>query len=86
VIQSIFEREEIYQGPYRKQGPDLICVPRSGYDLKGNLRKEEVFTVDVFRGMHTWEDAVLLLPEQIKVDLPVNIEFPAKVILNYFRA
>ena len=84
VIQSIFEREEIYQGPYRDAGPDLVCVPRPGYDLKGNLRKEEVFTVDVFRGMHTWEDAVLLLPEQIKVDAPVNIEFPAKVILDYY--
>jgi predicted AlkP superfamily phosphohydrolase/phosphomutase len=85
VIQSIFEREEIYQGPYRDAGPDLVCVPRPGYDLKGNLKKEEVFTTDVFRGMHTWENAVLLLPERINVDDPINIEFPARVIVDYFR-
>jgi predicted AlkP superfamily phosphohydrolase/phosphomutase len=84
VIQSIFEREDLYQGPYREAGPDLVCIPRPGYDLKGNLRKEEVFTVDVFKGMHTWENAVLLLPEQITIDAPINIEFPAKVILDYF--
>jgi predicted AlkP superfamily phosphohydrolase/phosphomutase len=84
VIHSIFEKEKIYKGPYLEQAPDLVCVPNPGYDLKGNLRKEEVFTVDLFRGMHTWENAVLMLPEQIKVETPINIEFPAKVILDYF--
>jgi predicted AlkP superfamily phosphohydrolase/phosphomutase len=85
VIRSVFEREEIYQGPFQGAGPDLVCIPRPGYDLKGNLRKEEIFTIDAFRGMHTWENAVLLLPERIDVGARVNIEFPAGVILDYFR-
>ena len=84
VIHSIFEKEKIYKGPYLEQAPDLVCVPNPGYDLKGNMRKKEVFTLDIFKGMHTYENAVLMLPEQITVETPINIEFPAKVILDYF--
>ena len=84
VIHSIFEKEKIYKGPYLEQAPDLVCVPNPGYDLKGNMRKKEVFTLDIFKGMHTYENAVLMLPERIKVETPINIEFPAKVILDYF--
>jgi predicted AlkP superfamily phosphohydrolase/phosphomutase len=86
VIYSIFEKEKIYQGPYLEQAPDLVCVPNVGYDLKGNMRKEEVFTSDIFTGMHTWNDAVLILPSLIKPERSINIEFPAKVILDYFSS
>ena len=86
VIHSIFEKEKIYQGPYLEQAPDLVCVPNLGYDLKGNMRKEEVFTSDIFTGMHTWNNAVLILPSLIKPERSMNIEFPAKVILDYFSS
>ena len=86
VIHSIFEKEKIYQGPYLEQAPDLVCVPNVGYDLKGNMRKEEVFTSDIFTGMHTWNNAVLVLPSQIKLEGLINVEFPAKVILDYFSS
>jgi predicted AlkP superfamily phosphohydrolase/phosphomutase len=84
VIASIFEKEEIYKGPFFNDGPDLVCIPNPGFDLKGNMRKEEIFTKDIFTGMHTWENAVLILPAQINVDVPINIEFPAKVIMDHF--
>jgi predicted AlkP superfamily phosphohydrolase/phosphomutase len=84
VIRSIFEKEEIYQGPYLEDAPDLLCIPHSGYDLKGNVRKEEIFTVDIFKGMHTWDNAVLVSPAQIGIDSPINIEFPAKIIIDYY--
>ena len=86
VIHSIFEKEKIYQGPYLEQAPDLVCVPNLGYDLKGNMRKEEVFTSDIFTGMHTWNNAVLILPSPIEPQSSMNIEFPAKVILDYFSS
>jgi hypothetical protein len=57
-----------------------------GYDLKGNMRKEEVFTSDIFTGMHTWNNAVLILPSHIKLEGTINVEFPAKVILEYFSS
>ena len=86
VIHSIFEKEKIYQGPYLEQAPDLVCVPNLGYGLKGNMRKEEVFTSDIFMGMHTWNNAVLILPSHIKPESSMNIEFPAQVILDYFSS
>lgn len=84
VIQSIFENEEIYKGPFFEQAPDLVCLPKTGYDLKGNLRKKEVFTTDIFRGTHTWNNAVLVAPEAVRIEDPINIEYPAKIILDYF--
>jgi predicted AlkP superfamily phosphohydrolase/phosphomutase len=84
VIASIFEKEEIYKGPFLNDGPDLVCIPNPGYDLKGNMRKEGVFTKDIFTGMHTWENAILILPEDIQVAPPINIEYPTKVIVDYF--
>jgi predicted AlkP superfamily phosphohydrolase/phosphomutase len=84
IIQSIFEKEEIYKGPFAENGPDLVCIPKSGYDLKGNMRKKDIFTLDVFRGMHTWDNAVFVAPADIEVDNKINIEYPSKVIIDYF--
>jgi predicted AlkP superfamily phosphohydrolase/phosphomutase len=84
TIQSIFEKEEIYQGPFTGSGPDLVCIPKSGYDLKGNMRKKDIFTLDIFRGMHTWDNAVFVAPADIKVENNINIEYPTKVIIDYF--
>lgn len=84
VIASVFEREEIYRGPYTEDGPDLVCLPARGYDLKGNMRKQEVFTTDIFKGMHTWDNALLIAPAGIKVEGVVNIEYPAKIIMDYY--
>ena len=86
VIRMIFTREEIYRGPFVKEGPDLVCLPNPGFDLKGNLRKKEVFTTDVFRGMHTWEDAVLVAPSMLTVDPSLNIEHPARMLIDYFSS
>jgi predicted AlkP superfamily phosphohydrolase/phosphomutase len=77
VSHSIFEKEKIYQGSYLEQAPDIVCIPNVGYDLKGNMRKEEVFTSDILTGMHTWNNAVLILPSHIKPESQINIEFPA---------
>ena len=84
VIEKIFEKEEVYRGPHLDEGPDLLCLPKAGYDLKGNLRKQEIFTTDIFKGMHTWNNAVLLGPADLKMEASINIEYPAKVILTHF--
>ena len=38
VIDRIYEKEEIYHGPYSGVAPDLLCLPKDGYDLKGSLQ------------------------------------------------
>ncbi len=84
VIRQILDREEIYSGPYYDNAPDLVCISNQGYDLKGNLRKKEVFSSDIFKGMHTGDDATLIVPESIAFDRQVTIENPARIIMDYF--
>ncbi|NMC93952.1 MAG: hypothetical protein GYA68_05495 [Syntrophorhabdus sp.] len=84
VIKEVVDKEEIYKGPYYDNAPDLICISNEGYDLKGNLRRKEVFSSDIFKGMHTGEDATLITPKNITFDHQVTIENPANIIMNYF--
>jgi predicted AlkP superfamily phosphohydrolase/phosphomutase len=84
VIKDILDKENIYSGPYYENAPDLICISNEGYDLKGNLRKKEVFSSDVFKGMHTGDDATLIAPKNITFDRQATIEDPARIIMNYF--
>lgn len=81
VIERVFERAEAYHGPFADQGPDLIAVSRYGYDIKGSLKRKEIFGETALTGMHTWDDAFLWsaqnLPEQ------PYIQDVAEIILQY---
>lgn len=84
VIREILDKEKIYRGPFYDIAPDLICISHEGYDLKGNLRKKEIFSSDIFKGMHTGDDATLIVPKSITFDRRVTIEDPARIIMDYF--
>jgi predicted AlkP superfamily phosphohydrolase/phosphomutase len=84
VIDKIFEKAEIYQGPLAPMGPDLVCLPKDGYDLKGTLEKKEVFGKNIFTGMHTWHDAFCILPETIRLSKKPSVETLTEYILQYF--
>ncbi len=84
VIDRIYEKQEIYSGPYVGIGPDLVCLPKDGYDLKGSLEKSEIFGQNVFTGMHTWQDAFCLLPENITFSEKPFIQNLTEFILRYF--
>jgi len=43
VIRHVFKAEEIYHGKYTCRGPDLVAVSEPGFDLKGSIRKKEIF-------------------------------------------
>jgi len=68
VIQDVFFPEQIYEGPEFDKAPDLVLLTNDGYDLKGNIKRPEVFGRTHFTGMHTRHDAFLLgtrpLPEK----------------------
>jgi predicted AlkP superfamily phosphohydrolase/phosphomutase len=74
VMRAVLKREDVYWpegadrpggltpsahdlSPYRV-APDLIAVPRNGYDLKMGLAAKDLFTRTELQGMHTYEDAV----------------------------
>ncbi len=83
VIRQIFDRDEIYEGPFLDRAPDLVCIPFKGFDLKGNLRKRDVFTTEVLTGMHTWDDAVLMFRGETAPREECTIEDPAKLIRDF---
>jgi predicted AlkP superfamily phosphohydrolase/phosphomutase len=84
VIDKIFEKREIYHGPQTRLAPDLICLPREGYDLKGTLEKKEIFGQNIFTGMHTWDDAFCILPENISISKKPSIENLTDYVVQYY--
>ncbi|MGD8719282.1 MAG: alkaline phosphatase family protein [Candidatus Zixiibacteriota bacterium] len=58
VFRRIFDRDEMYAGPYAEQGPDMVAVAHPGFDVKAHLGKAEAFSRTNLTGMHTYDDAV----------------------------
>ncbi|MCP2598467.1 tyrosine--tRNA ligase [Candidatus Aminicenantes bacterium AC-335-L06] len=80
VVKNVFESEEIYSGPYTHLGPDLIVLSTPGFDMKGSVKKKEIFGRTDLEGMHTWHDAFFFSTE--KIEKKLNISDLAKIILN----
>lgn len=57
VVKKVFDSEQVYSGPHAGQGPDLIVLSEYGFDMKGSIKKKEVFGRTDLQGMHTWDDA-----------------------------
>jgi hypothetical protein len=58
------KREELYSGPALIMAPDLLAVPRNGYDLKAGFDKHELTGKGALVGMHTYDDALLYVSGQ----------------------
>ncbi len=84
VIDKIYLREEIYKGPFADQAPDMVCLPKDGYDLKGGIEKKEIFGQNIFTGMHTWHDAFCCMPEGIRFSQKPSIDQLIEPFLKYF--
>ena len=57
VVARVFTREEAYSGPQVAGAPDLVVLPRNGYDLKGSHPQGELLGHGAISGMHTYDDA-----------------------------
>ncbi|MBU4129124.1 MAG: alkaline phosphatase family protein [Proteobacteria bacterium] len=57
VAKKVYFKEELYNGPYIDQAPDLVVLSHHGYDLKGRVSSPEVFGLTNLQGMHTQDDA-----------------------------
>ncbi|MFQ5442635.1 MAG: alkaline phosphatase family protein [Thermodesulfobacteriota bacterium] len=86
VIRAVYGRDELYTGGSVQIGPDLVCLPEDGYDLKGNLRMDGVFGTSHFTGMHTRHDAHVILPEGTITGERLHIENLASIMLDYLSA
>lgn len=72
VVRKIFEAEEIYTGPYLADGPDLIVLSEYGFDMKGSIKKKEVFGRTDLQGMHTWDNAFFWAKSDWSKDLAIS--------------
>lgn len=82
VVKKVFYAKDIYSGPLVNQGPDLIVLAEPGFDMKGSVKKKEVFGRTSLQGMHTWDDAFFLAKNDYGQDL--SISDLAQIILNIF--
>jgi predicted AlkP superfamily phosphohydrolase/phosphomutase len=82
VVRKVFRSEEVYSGPLMRKGPDLIVLGEPGFDMKGSVKKQEVFGRTSLRGMHTWDDAFFWSKDDHGPDLA--IEDIAGLILGHY--
>ena len=82
VVRKVFRAEDVYRGPLAGQGPDLIVLGENGFDMKGSLKKKEVFGRTELQGMHTWDDALFWAASEAGEDLAISDL--AKIILKNF--
>lgn len=64
VIKHIFRKEDIYQGSYSDNAPDLVLIAEKGFNLKGALTPKELVSKGPFTGKHTYNDAFLLINDK----------------------
>jgi len=84
AIRAVYESSELYRGPLCEKGPDLVCLAHDGYDLKGSLKRQEVFGRAHLTGMHTHNDAHCILPEGVEITHRLHIENLARLVLDKF--
>jgi len=82
VVRRVFDAEEIYSGPYTGQGPDLIVLSEYGFDMKGSVKKKEVFGRSSLQGMHTWDDAFFWAGQEHGSDLTIS-DLPEIIMRNF---
>lgn len=59
VVDRIYRKEELYHGRALSRAPDLVLVPRKGFNLRGGLFREQIFEESELSGKHTEWDALL---------------------------
>ncbi|MFP4082639.1 MAG: alkaline phosphatase family protein [Candidatus Aminicenantes bacterium] len=82
VVKKVIDTEEIYSGPYLSLGPDLMVISERGFDMKGSVKKKEIFGRSNLKGMHTWDDAFFWAHTELGQDL--SISDLSSLIMSHF--
>jgi predicted AlkP superfamily phosphohydrolase/phosphomutase len=83
VVRKVFLGKDIYSGPLASRGPDLVVLAEPGFDLKGSVKRREIFgRTPGLQGMHTWDDAFFLAKKDFGPDLA--IADTTKIILDRY--
>ena len=60
IVDKVLFCEDIYHGEQCYRAPDIIVHPNRGYDFKSNTNVSNIFTKSELKGMHTYNDAMIL--------------------------
>ena len=83
VIERVVEREEAFRGAHADIAPDLVAIPHRGFDLKAGFKGHEtVFGRGPRNGMHTFDDATLLIDDPEATIRDANLFDIAPTILE----
>ncbi|MDQ7784563.1 MAG: alkaline phosphatase family protein [Desulfomonilaceae bacterium] len=63
VFGDVLVKEDVYEGELLPQAPDLVVIPKPGYDVKAGLNPPGATMTDIFTGMHTHDDAFLIVDD-----------------------
>jgi uncharacterized sulfatase len=64
VADRVVTREEAFRGDHADIAPDLVVIPNHGFDLKAGFKgSEKVFDVGPRNGMHSFDNATLLVDD-----------------------
>ncbi len=83
VIDRVFFKEALYDGPLLDAAPDLVLLPNRGFDLKGSIGKNVPTGKTLFTGMHTQDDAVVYLNHPIRKEGKAHIVDLVPTVLSY---
>ena len=72
VIKKVYRKQDLYEGPYTENAADLILLSNPGFNLRGSLGKDEVFSKEVFTGKHRQDNAFLFVNTENKDLIPKN--------------
>jgi predicted AlkP superfamily phosphohydrolase/phosphomutase len=72
VIRDVFRKEDIYSGSATDRAADLIALSYDGFDLKGSVKKTDIFMDSDLKGMHNWDDAFFWSAKPVKDDLNIT--------------
>lgn len=61
VVERVYRADEIYQGAERGRAPDLLVMPRDGFDIKGTFEYSALTGTGPLVGMHKYDNATLFI-------------------------
>lgn len=74
VIERVFKKEELFSGAHFDKAPDLVVKTAPGIDPKGAFNRETLFGNSGLTGMHTVDDAFMVLEGDWGSEYPTTIE------------
>ena len=82
VLREVLRGEELYPGSRHPMRPDLLCVPRPGFDLKAKFDRSELFGFFGRRGTHSAEDALFY---DSYGEIPGSVRDVGRFIVKHFQ-